>query len=225
MIGELAVPHSVLRQIVGAGVQHPEVLFPQELSLHVERVEALRSEERDDAAAVGGRRRVRVGRLDVPLLARHALVRRALPHDLSTVPIDRDHDPALRRAILRRRAFAVQPRLERRVRPAADRGGHEDAVARHNRARMRQPRHRRRPDDVLAGGDVPGVRRPPAVADAGGGRAAESGPARRRRGGPQCPPYNNGQGNACRRGSGSERSSHGHHALNKRTGATPARRR
>ena len=42
---------------------------------------------------------------------------------------------------------------------------------------------------------------------------------------PDAPPYNNGQCKACRRGSGSERSIHGHHAFNKRTGATPARRR
>ena len=78
----------VLGQVVGAGVEDAEILLPHQLAAHVEGVEALRAEERDDVTAVGRGRRVGVGRLDVTLLARHALVRRGLPVGPAGAAID-----------------------------------------------------------------------------------------------------------------------------------------
>ena len=105
----------------------PRSTFHRERAVDVVGVDALRSEPRDDDAAVGGGRGAGVGGLDVPLVERLAFVRDALPHDLAGALVDRVDHPALARAIVRRVAVAVEPGLERRVRPAADRARHEDA--------------------------------------------------------------------------------------------------
>ena len=176
MIGELAVPHSVLRQVVGAGVEHAEVLLPRGTALHVEGVEPLRSEERDDVLAVGKRRGVGVSRLDVPLLLWHALVRRLPPHGLARPAIERHHDPLLRRAVLGCRSLAVEPRLEGDAGAAADRARHEDPVAPDNRARMGKAGNRNLPADVGTADPIPRVGETLTIGDAGRGRATEPRP-------------------------------------------------
>ena len=166
----------VLRQIVGAGVEDAEVLRPDLLAVHVEGVEPLRPEERDDVAAIGEGRGVRVGRLDVALLLRHAFVGDFGPRRLAARAIERDDDPSLRGAILGGRAFAVEAGLEGDVGAAADRARHEDPVAPDDRARVRQPGHRDFPAQVRSGGAIPGVRQLLAIGDARGRRPAEAGP-------------------------------------------------
>ena len=176
MIGELAVPHSVLREIVGARVEHAEILLPGGTAVHGESVEALRSKEGHDVAPVGEWSRVRVGRLDVSFLLRHTLVGRLGPDGFSGEPVERHHHPSLRRAILRRGACAVEPRLEGRIGAAADRRRDEDAIAPDDRARMRETRDGDFPFDVRAADSVPGAGQILAVRHARCRRAAETRP-------------------------------------------------
>ena len=89
----------VLGQIVGACVQDTEILLPYFLAVDVVGIETLRPEERDDVTAVGRRRGVRVGGLDVTLLARRPLVRRPLPDRLARAAVDRHHHPAVHGSI------------------------------------------------------------------------------------------------------------------------------
>ena len=181
MIGELAVPHSVLRQIVRAGVEHAEIFLPDRTAVHVERVQPLRSEERDDVAAVGERRRVGVGRLDVPLLFWLAGVSSTLPDGFAAGAIVGHHDPLLGGAIFRRGAVAVETGLEGHVLATADRTRHEDPIARNDRARVREAGDRDLPSDVRAGRDAPRIRQMLTVSDAGRGRTAEPRPGGVRR--------------------------------------------
>ena len=147
----------VLGQIVGAGIEHAEILLPRAPALHVERVEPLRSEERDDVAAVGERRGVGVGRLDVTLFLGNALVRRLGPDGLPRGALERHHDPLLRRAIFGCGAVTVEAGLERHVGAAADRARHENPVPPDDRTRMREPGDRDLPPDVAAADAAPRV--------------------------------------------------------------------
>ena len=117
--------------------------------------------------AVRRRRGAGVGRLDVAQLARRALEGDALPHDLPGRRVEREQRPPLRRAIGRRIAVAVESGPERRLRIAADGARHEDAIAPHDRARVREAGDRRPPAHVLARLRVPGVRQVLAVRHAG----------------------------------------------------------
>ena len=108
----------VVRRIVGADVEAPEVPLPLQRAAEVVGVETLRAEERDHVAAVRGRRRVGVGGLDVPLLARHSLVGRALPQDLAAPLVQAQDVPAMDGPVLGRRALAVEAGLERSRRGA-----------------------------------------------------------------------------------------------------------
>ena len=87
--------------------------------------------------------------------------------------VDRVDHPALARSIVGRVAVAVQAGPERRVRLAADRARDEDPVAPDDRARMREARDRRAPEDVLALRAVPAIGQVLSVGDAG--RAAARG--------------------------------------------------
>ena len=176
MIGELAVPHSVLREIVGARIEHAEILLPGATPVHVESVQALRSKEGHDVSPVSEWSRVRVGRLDVSLLLRHTLVGRLGPDGFSGEPVERHHYPFLRRTILRRSACAVEPRLERRIGAAADCRRNKNAIAPDDRARMRETRDRDFPFDVRAADSVPGARQILAVRHPRCRRAAETRP-------------------------------------------------
>ena len=176
MIGELAVPHSVLREIVGAGVEHAEILLPGGTAVHGESVEALRSKEGHHVAPVGEWSRVRVGCLDVSFLLRHTLVGGLGPDGFSGEAVERHHYPLLRGTILRRGARAVEPGLEGRIGAAADRRRDEDAIAPYDRARMRETRDGDFPFDVRAADSVPGVGQILAVRHARCRRTAETRP-------------------------------------------------
>ena len=79
-------------------------------------------------------------------------------------------------AVIGRVAFAVESTLESGIGLAADGGGHEDATAPNDGARMREAWNLCFPDDVLRLTGVPGDWRIGAVGDARGLRAAEGGP-------------------------------------------------
>ena len=77
------------------GIERSEVLLPEEPAVDVVAVEPLRAEEDDDLPAVRGRGRVGVRGLGVAGPARHALVGRALPEDLSRPLVDPVDDVAV----------------------------------------------------------------------------------------------------------------------------------
>ena len=65
----------------------------------------------------------------MPLVEWLALAGHALPQSFSGALVDRVHHPALTRLIVRGIAVAVQARTKCGVRSAADRAGHENAIA------------------------------------------------------------------------------------------------
>ena len=150
MIGELAGPHSNVGMSYAPMSTRPRSTFHAEVAVHVVGVHALRSEPRDDDAAVGGGRRARVRGLDVPLVrAARPRARRAPTRSCRSACRSRRSSSAA--AIDRPSiAVAVEAGLERRVRIAADGARHEDAIAPDDRARVREPGNRRAPEDVLA---------------------------------------------------------------------------
>ena len=100
--------------------------------------------------------------------------------DLSGALVERDRpSTSARERSVRRVAVAVEAAAERRLRIAADRARDEDAIAPDDRARVREARDGRPPQDVLAGRDVPAVGQILAVGDAGRLHAAERRPAAR----------------------------------------------
>src|SRR5262249_26295418 len=121
-------------------------------------VDPLRSEKRDYYFAICYWCRIGVGRLDVPLLLGYALVRDPIPDHGAGPQIETIKLPLLGAAIVRRVAFAEESALETRVGLAADGGGDEDAVAPHDRARVRETRNRGFPRDIASLRDIPGHR-------------------------------------------------------------------
>ena len=164
------------RDVVGTEVQAAEIDLPEKIAVHVVGVDALRSERRDDDAAVGGGCRAGVRRLDVPLVDRLAFVRDAFPQNFSTVLVEGVDHPAVPRAIVGGVAVAVEARTERRIRPAADRRRHEDAGAPDDGAGHGDACHRRFPQDVLARLAVPPIGKMLAFGDAGRVRSSEGRP-------------------------------------------------
>ncbi len=101
--------------------------------------------------------------------------------ELPRALVEGHHQPALAGTIRRGVPVAVKPLTEGRLGIAADGGRHKEAVAPHDRARMRESGHGRAPQDVLAARDVPGVRQVLADGDAGGLDAPKRRPASGRR--------------------------------------------
>ena len=177
----------VARVVVGADVEAPEVALPLEVAREVVGVEPLRPEEGDHVAPVGRRRRVRVGGLDVPLLLRHSRVGGALPLDLAAALVEAQHLPLVLRDVLGSGARAVEPRLERGIRPRRDRRRDEHLVAPHHGARVREAGDARLPEDAGRAVAVPRVRQVRAVRDARRVPPAELRPAARRPARPRPP--------------------------------------
>ena len=94
----------------------------------------------------------------------HAGERRPLPHDLPGRLVEAVDLPLVLRQVVHWLHVAVESRPEGLVAGLADGGGHEDAVAPHDRARGGDAGNRRLPLDVLAGRDVPFGHRALAVA-------------------------------------------------------------
>src|SRR5581483_10636427 len=140
----------VILQVVCARVDAAEVAFPERLSLEIVRVDALRAEVSNHHAAVGRRRRVRVGGFHVALLFGRAFVGGLLPEQLAGVALKAEDAPTLHGDVVGRVALAVKPALEACIRLAADGRGDEDAVAPDDWARMREPRNRRAPGNAGA---------------------------------------------------------------------------
>ena len=162
-----------------AAVEHAEVDRPERLAVHVPgREHADRAEHRDDAAAVGDRRGVRLARLGVALDLRRALECLALPEDLASRLVQAVDLPGVLGEIVDRRDVAVEPRPEGLVAGAADGGDDEDAIAPDHGAGVRDAGDRGLPADVLLGVDVPLDDRALAVAVARGVVAAEAGQLR-----------------------------------------------
>ena len=99
--------------------------------------------------------------------------------------VDRVQHPAMHRSVVRGVAVAVETRLERGIRTAADRAGHEQHVTPDDRAGVREAGNRPPPQDIRARGRAPGVREPLSIGDAGRFMPAErwpvAGASRRRR--------------------------------------------
>ena len=171
--GEL--PLRVRRHVVGR-VEHAEVALPERLAGHVEGVEPLGAEEREQVAAVGGERRGGVRRLRVALHLRHGGQHRPLPQDLPGPLVEAVDDPAVRRVVLHRRDVAVEAGLEPRLVAVADRRRDVEAVAPDDRARVAEAGDVGLPEDVLRRGDVPFGGQRKALGDADSILAAERGP-------------------------------------------------
>src|SRR6266536_2286876 len=94
----------------------------------------MRTEPGHDDAAIRRRRRAGVGRFDVPLVARLPFERGALPDDCARALVDRVEHPLVAGEIVRGITVAVEARLERSSRLAADRARHNLALAPDNAA-------------------------------------------------------------------------------------------
>ena len=147
--------------------RRPRSTFQRKLPFDVVRVDALRSEPRDDDASVGGRRGAGVGRLDVTLARAARLRGRRAPtrscrcacrsRRASSVARERSSDAS---------PSPYRPGLNVAFGIAADGAGHEDPVAPDDRARVREAGNRRAPQDVLALGAVPAIGKILSVGDA-----------------------------------------------------------
>src|SRR5262249_12697055 len=159
-----------------AGVEHAEILLPQELSVEVVRIQPLRTERHDHLLAVGDRCRRRLARFRMPLRLRDAFVGDFVPDDLSARFVDRDEMPGVLRGVADRFDVAVEARPDALRGIAADGGRDEHAIAPDDWTRHRDAGDRRLPCDVLAGGRVPLQRGRLAVGDARRVGAAERRP-------------------------------------------------
>ena len=177
MIGELAGPHSVRRNVVRAHVHSSQIDRPQLIAVHVVGVNTLRSKPGDHDAPIRHRRRARIGGLDMPPVARLFLGRDALPGHSACGLVDRVEHPLVAGSIVRRITVAVQAGLERGVALAADRARHEDAIAPDDRAGVREAGNRRTPADAFVRGGVPCLGQVLPIRDTRRIRAAEGRPA------------------------------------------------
>jgi hypothetical protein len=101
----------------------------------------------------------------VPFVDRLSFERGSLPDNLSRSLVDGVDHPLVTRPVVRRIAVAVEAALEGCILPAADRAGDKDAIAPHDRARVRQAWNRRPPEDVFSRCRVPFVGKVLAVGD------------------------------------------------------------
>src|SRR5262249_10463279 len=108
-----------------AGVQEAKVFLPQQLAVHVVRIEAFRSKRDDDAASIGHRRRRRLTRFRVALRLRNSLVSDTLPEDLARTLVERDQLPGMLRRVFGRFNVAIESGADADVRIAAHRGRDE----------------------------------------------------------------------------------------------------
>src|SRR5690242_8718415 len=115
------------------------------------------------------------------LFERLAFIRNSVPQNFTRLLVERVDHPAVARPILRRIAVAVKTGTKRRVRIAANRAGHKDAVAPDDRTRMSEARNRRVPENVLPGLTVPFVRQVLPLGDARCPGTTKSRPASFRR--------------------------------------------
>jgi hypothetical protein len=124
---------------------HAEVLLPQQLAVHVVRVEATGTKEREQARAVGDRRvgcEAAVGPV-IPLV-RGGDGGRPLPQQLPRRPIDGEHLEAVLEACVRAAAGASRRRGGHPF-PRRDGGGQEHSIARDHWRRVSTPRDLQRP--------------------------------------------------------------------------------
>ena len=86
----------VIGHVEGALVERADVLFPEQVAVQVERVEALGAEEGDHTLAVGGGRGGGIAVVWMTSDSRLHLGSDFLPEDLSAAALQADRDPAHR---------------------------------------------------------------------------------------------------------------------------------
>lgn len=160
------------RRIPRAGVHLPEIATPKLFALHVEAEQTLRAEDRHDAATVGRRSGVAMGRLGVPLLTRHRLMAGLVPKNFSRGFVETEQPPFVLFLFRVGRAAAVVADFQLRLRPRSHGRREVKAVTPDDRTRVAQTGNRHLPPDVLAGPHLPPGRRDPS-GNSAGLRAAE----------------------------------------------------
>ncbi len=138
-------PGFPLRRRVGepAGVEHAEVLLPEQLALEVVGVEPFRPEKGDQAFAVGGERGVRVRGLRVALDLRNRLEDRLLPVHRAGLLVEAVDAPLVLGVVQDGLDVAVETDLQAGVLLAADRRADADEVPPDDRGSTGRGRARR----------------------------------------------------------------------------------
>src|SRR5579871_6322888 len=109
--------------------------------------------------AVGGRRRVGMARLDMPLQSWHALPSGALPHDFAGGLVQAVNAPAVLDNVLRGCAGTIQAGFELGIWIIADGRRHEHAIIPNDRGGVAQARDGRLPRARSELVYIPGRRR------------------------------------------------------------------
>src|SRR5262245_2267610 len=169
------------RHHIETGVQHTEILLPEQLSFHVITEEAFRPEHCHHTLSISCRGGTRMGRLRVAFDFRNTSVGNLFPEDFARSLVQAINHPLMAGVILYRFYIAVQTHSERGVCLSTNGGGDEELVTPDDRAGMSEPRYRCLPLDVLAGRHIPFGRSSEPLGDAAGIRTAERRPMNLRR--------------------------------------------
>ena len=138
----------VIGHVEGALVERADVLFPEQVAVQVERVEALGTEESDHTLAVGGGRGGGITVVWMTTDSRLHLGSDFLPEDLSAPFVETEDLELVLREIRAAIDLAGERILENGLRIVRDRAGDVDATAPDDWTRVTQARDQRAPCDV-----------------------------------------------------------------------------
>src|SRR5262245_29624550 len=164
------------RDHVESGIQHAEVLLPEQFALHVIAVESLRPEHCHHALSIGRRRGTGMGRLRVALDFWNPGVCSLLPDDLARLLVQTVNHPLVTGVILDCGNVAVQTHPELGVFLSANGGCDKELVSPYYWAGMAEAGYRSLPFYVFTGRRIPLSRCSEALGNAARVRATERGP-------------------------------------------------
>src|SRR5215510_12832234 len=143
------------RDHVESRVKHAEVLLPEQLSLHVITVEALRTEHCHHALSIGRWRGTGMGRFRVAFDFWNPGVGDLLPEYLARLLVQAVNHPLVTGVILDRSNVAVQTHPELGVFLSANGGCDKELVSPYDWAGMAEAGYRRLPFYVFTGRHIP----------------------------------------------------------------------